>query len=64
MYLTDRWLLISNKLCDSTLCTCGRVGGGGGNRCIMLIMTLETNTQFDSAGDQTWVACVTGGHST
>jgi hypothetical protein len=23
-----RWLLISNKLCDSTLCTCGGVGGG------------------------------------
>ncbi len=27
MYLTDD--LISNKLCDSTLCTCGGVGGGG-----------------------------------
>ncbi len=27
-YATYRWLLISNKLCDSTLCTCGGVGGG------------------------------------
>ncbi len=28
-YVLYRWLLISNKLCDSTLCTCGGVGGGG-----------------------------------
>ncbi len=27
-YVPYRWLLISNKLCDSTLCTCGGVGGG------------------------------------
>jgi len=26
-YVPYRWLLISNKLCDSTLCTCGGVGG-------------------------------------
>ncbi len=43
-YVTEGWLLISNKLCDSTLCTCGGVGRRGWNRCIMLIMTLETNT--------------------
>ncbi len=42
-YVPYRCLYISNKLCDSTLCTCGGVGGGGGwkNRCIMLIMTLD-----------------------
>jgi hypothetical protein len=28
MYI-NRWLLISNKFGDSTLCTCGGVGGGG-----------------------------------
>jgi hypothetical protein len=28
-YAPYRWLLISNKLCDSTLGTCGGVGGGG-----------------------------------
>jgi hypothetical protein len=28
-YVPYRWMLISNKLCDSTLCTCGGVGGGG-----------------------------------
>ncbi len=38
-YVPYRWLLISNKLCDSTLCTCGGVVGGR-NRCIMLNMTL------------------------
>jgi hypothetical protein len=27
-YVPYRWLLISNKLCDSTLCTCGGVGVG------------------------------------
>jgi hypothetical protein len=26
-YVPYRWLLISNKLCDSTLCTCFGVGG-------------------------------------
>ena len=26
-YVPYRWLVISNKLCDSTLCTCGGVGG-------------------------------------
>jgi hypothetical protein len=26
-YVPYRWLLIFNKLCDSTLCTCGGVGG-------------------------------------
>jgi hypothetical protein len=31
-YVPYRWLLISNKLCDSTLCTCGGVGGGEGGR--------------------------------
>jgi hypothetical protein len=25
--------------------------------------TLDTNIKFASTGDQTWVACVTGGHS-
>jgi hypothetical protein len=55
-YVPYRWLLISNKLCDSTLFTCGGVGGeeqvhnvdydpvktvgGGVNRCIMLVMYL------------------------
>ncbi len=38
-YVPYRWLLISNKLCDSTLCTCGGEGGGW-NRCIILILTL------------------------
>ncbi len=37
-YVPFRWLLISNKMCDSTLCTCGGVGG---DRCIMLIMILD-----------------------
>jgi hypothetical protein len=27
-YVPYRWLLISNNLCDSTLCTCGGVGKG------------------------------------
>jgi hypothetical protein len=31
-YAPYRWPLISNKLCDSTLCTCGGVGGGGGEK--------------------------------
>ncbi len=57
-YVPYRWLLISNKLCDSTLCTCGGVGGG---RCIMLIMTLETNIKFASAGDQTGSPASQGG---
>ncbi len=40
-FVPYRWLLISNKLCDLTLCTCGGLGGGGRrNRCIMLIMTM------------------------
>ena len=26
-YVPYRWVLISNKLCDSTLCTCGGVWG-------------------------------------
>ena len=39
-YVPYRCLQISNKLCDSTLCTCGGVGGWR-NRCIMLIMTLD-----------------------
>ncbi len=34
------------------------------NRCIMLIITLETNTKFASAGDRTWDAYITGGYST
>jgi hypothetical protein len=29
-YVPSRCLQISNKLCDSTLCTCGGVGWGGG----------------------------------
>ncbi len=37
---------------------------GWRNRCIMLIMSLETNIKFASDGDRTRVACVTGGHST
>ncbi len=39
-YVPYRCLQISNKLCDSTLCTCGGVGGWR-NRCIMLIMPLD-----------------------
>jgi hypothetical protein len=27
-YVSYRWVLISHKLCDSTVCTCGGVGGG------------------------------------
>jgi hypothetical protein len=38
-YVPYSWLLISNKLRDSTLCTCGGVREGR-NRCIMVIMTL------------------------
>ncbi len=54
--------------------------GGGGKGVLLVIVgkkywyimfyityqyfTLETNIKFASAGDQTRVACVTGGHST
>ncbi len=42
-YIPYRCLQISNKLCDSTLCTCGGVQGGWRNRCIMLIMPLDSS---------------------
>ncbi len=65
-YAPYRWLLISNKLCDPTVCTCGGVGGGGRNRCIILIMTLDPGDkhQYCLRQDRTRVACVIGGHST
>ncbi len=63
-YVPYRCLQISNKLCDSTLCTCGGMEEQMHNVDYVPVPQLETNIKIDSAGDRTRVACVTGEHST
>ncbi len=63
-YVPYRCLQISNKLCDSTLCTCGGVEEQMHNVDYVPVPQLETNIKIASAGDRTRVTCVTGGHST
>jgi len=62
MYLTDASRFLISCVIQHYAPVVG--WGGGRNRCIMLIMTLEINIKFASAKDQTRVTCVSGGHST
>jgi hypothetical protein len=64
MYLTDASRFLISCVVQHYAPVVGWGGGGWRNRCIMLIMTLETNIKIASARDRTRVACVTGGHST
>ncbi len=63
MYLTDASRFLISCVIQHYAPVVGW-GKGGRNRCIMLIMTLETNIKIASAGDRTRVACIIGGHST